>query len=325
MGDGGSAAGYTHDGAVQHKGAPAVHVTKKTRLVLYPYEWDDPRGKKTMYEDKTGNVFALPTTYGHLYVYDGSSSDPIANFKVAAGPTKVIDQGKHKATPTYAGLYTLGAREHHITPGWPMSTVPWGAPLELRTSRGDTVAVPQIYDKGKRNFTATQPFAVDKAIYANGKKLTGKGGLIQDDLAYILFAIKNRPTPTGDGRTYTLDVTDFALLPDYRANDFGQWAWGLNPLPSRKGEKSVSERSGYYIHTTPNDEKAWDPPAEETYRTKKRMPLENSHGCIHVQPEDRDKMMDPSNGYLTVAAGVTIEVKGYGEKGPNADDDHDDD
>ncbi len=40
--------------------------------------------------------------------------------------------------------------------------------------------------------------------------------------------------------------------------------------------------------------------------------LENSHGCIHIHPKDRDDMM--KKGYLK--QGAYFEVKGYGEKGP---------
>lgn len=40
--------------------------------------------------------------------------------------------------------------------------------------------------------------------------------------------------------------------------------------------------------------------------------LGNSHGCIHIRPSHRDEMM--KKGYLK--AGIEIEVKPYGQKGP---------
>lgn len=37
-----------------------------------------------------------------------------------------------------------------------------------------------------------------------------------------------------------------------------------------------------------------------------------SHGCVHIQPVDRDEMM--RKGYLK--KGVVVEIKPYGEVGP---------
>jgi lipoprotein-anchoring transpeptidase ErfK/SrfK len=75
-------------------------------------------------------------------------------------------------------------------------------------------------------------------------------------------------------------------------NDFGEWACNLPGTVC-------------YIHTTPDDEFAW-------HFQSKNIQLENSHGCIHLHPKDREDMM--RKGYLK--QGAYFEVKGYSEKGP---------
>jgi hypothetical protein len=85
------------------------------------------------------------------------------------------------------------------------------------------------------------------------------------------------------------------ISPTWKQNDFGVWAWNL----TRDGARST-----YYVHTTPDDEKA----------TEEGTPvsLAQSHGCIHLRPKDRDEMME--KGYL--AKGVVLIVKPYTDKGP---------
>ena len=92
---------------------------------------------------------------------------------------------------------------------------------------------------------------------------------------------------------------DGQLMTEYRKNDFGVWAWNLM-TPGRRGP----ERTAMYVHTTPADEGASSGGAE--------FELTQSHGCIHIRPADRDRMMDL--GYLQ--AGVNLVVQPYGTRGP---------
>ena len=78
-------------------------------------------------------------------------------------------------------------------------------------------------------------------------------------------------------------------------NDFGKWSWNLK----RSGRRTV-----YFIHTTPD--------AEFAAANNTRYELEQSHGCVHIKPEDRDEMV--SRGYLQ--AGTEVEVMPYGTMGP---------
>jgi hypothetical protein len=81
------------------------------------------------------------------------------------------------------------------------------------------------------------------------------------------------------------------LIAIWKYNDFGQWAWNL-----RRG----GHRTPYYIHTTPDDE------------ATPGLVLSQSHGCLHIRPLDRDRMM--LAGYLD--EGNVVQVMPYGRRGP---------
>ena len=75
----------------------------------------------------------------------------------------------------------------------------------------------------------------------------------------------------------------------WRHNDFGPISFKIQGSP------------GLYIHTTPGDEEAFEQGTEDE--------LTCSHGCLHVQPADRDRLI--TRGYL--AKGVKIVIKKYAE------------
>ena len=67
-------------------------------------------------------------------------------------------------------------------------------------------------------------------------------------------------------------------------NDFGPWAVRYFRDTNRDGRLDAGERlSGEMIHTTPEDEAA--------NAKGERVSLGPSHGCIHVSPRGRDKLM----------------------------------
>jgi hypothetical protein len=78
-------------------------------------------------------------------------------------------------------------------------------------------------------------------------------------------------------------------------NDFGRWGWNLR----RHGH-----RSPYFIHTTPEDEAAT--------AAGRAVFLANSHGCVHLIPLERDRMM----AQRFLKEGTEFEVRRYGEIGP---------
>jgi len=79
---------------------------------------------------------------------------------------------------------------------------------------------------------------------------------------------------------------DGSLMKPWDKNDFGANAW------------SVGAR-GMYVHTTPTD--------EHQVLAGKTPELSASHGCIHINPAERNEMM--AKGYLQ--AGVKFIIKKY--------------
>jgi hypothetical protein len=84
------------------------------------------------------------------------------------------------------------------------------------------------------------------------------------------------------------------LISPWNRNDFGKWSWNL---------KKDGQRTAFYIHTVPVDDVSSDPGA---------FTIEQSHGCIHIRPRDRDDMVQ--RGFLK--EGVAVEVMPYGLVGP---------
>lgn len=81
----------------------------------------------------------------------------------------------------------------------------------------------------------------------------------------------------------------------WQQNDFGRWGWNL-----RRG----GAQTAYYVRTTPPDENAT--------AQGKAVFLTNSHGCIHLKPNDRDEL--DRLGYLKER--VELEVRTCVEMGP---------
>src|SRR6185436_8268433 len=78
------------------------------------------------------------TTRGHIYVFVDEQLR--GKFPACAGPAGAPrpDRGGHVAVQTPAGRYVLSAPEHHVSGGWPLSSIPWGAKLRLRDEDGET-------------------------------------------------------------------------------------------------------------------------------------------------------------------------------------------
>jgi hypothetical protein len=211
---------------------------------------------------------------GHIYVLGGEREV----YEACGGPATVSYEPGHRSGPTPKGKYRLGPRHHHVTNNWSTSSIAFGAPLRQ-------VAVEYEYqdEKGKWHL-ASGPDAKFTKLALEEKARERK----EDHLPFTheqrqqfirdlhkLFRWKNG-TP----------------MDKWWHNDFGEWAWNL-------------PGTDCYIHTTPRDEVA-------CHIDKMNIQLENSHGCIHLHPKDRDDMI--RKGYLR--QGGYFEVKGYNEKGP---------
>ena len=130
---------------------------------------------------------------------------------------------------------------------------------------------------------------------------TGRNGDVT--AAVIPYLRKNGDKHTTDQiiagvRAIFIDPTTKKLkITTWQKNDFGKWGWNLRTKPGLRS-------TAYFVHTTPND--------EDADAAKIAVQLDNSHGCIHIVPSERDKMM--AKGYLK--EGVNFEVRPYNETGP---------
>jgi hypothetical protein len=105
----------------------------------------------------------------------------------------------------------------------------------------------------------------------------------------------------------------FRLFADLRVpsswvfNDFGPVAIRYFEDRNSNGRLDGKEQlSGQMIHTTPDDEAA-------TVRGQK-FELSESHGCVHIRPEDRARLM----GADVFKIGTAFIVHSYAESFPNA-------
>jgi hypothetical protein len=213
---------------------------------------------------------------GTIYVVVGKQA--VVHFTACGGPRQGSPDRGHTAGPTPAGQYTLGPRHHHVTKNWPNSCIPWGA--TIRRAENEEVE----FDDGSGWKPATGDGApMNKALrrsrILSGETVNATSIRLEAREAFDI----NPDNPTG------------RLVSVWERNDFGKWAFNLR----RQGQGTP-----YYIHTTPEDE----------YATAHNhaFSLAQSHGCIHIRPNDRDRMM--GEGYL--AAGIRLDVRGYAEQGP---------
>jgi hypothetical protein len=208
---------------------------------------------------------------GTIYVVGANGE----RFMAAGGnPVGYKDRGGHTAEPTPVGKYILGGQQHVTTGTWPRSAIPYGSRIRILL---DDHRI-EFETPGKTWLPVMGPHGVVTKYMMAFAQRDGIKRTVEDcdeELKTLLLA-KN-----GWLRTSTWDL-----------NDFGRWAWNM----TRGG--SITP---YYIHTTPETE--WDT------ISGKRVALTNSHGCVHITPKERDRMM--SLGYLK--KGVEFEVRKYTE------------
>lgn len=207
----------------------------RVSLEIYPGERVDSRG----------------VTLGHIYVINGHGE----SYEMAGGPPPgrgYNDKGGHSAGITPPGHYVLGPQEHHTTSSWPMSVIPWGAPL--READGEIQ-----YQVRGRWITASGPQGTVTQATMQFHIRSGSQPNLSDVAASVRRAFYDQ---AGN------------LIPVWNHNDFGMWAWNLT---------SHGARSPYYVHTTP--------PNEAATAAHQRFLLTQSHGCVHIRPADRDEMM----------------------------------
>jgi hypothetical protein len=196
-------------------------------------------------------------------------------YEACGGPAKSYRDGSHTADPTPKGKYHLGPQHHHVTKNWSMSCLAFGTPIRQG-------AVEYEYQDASGKWQL--------ASGPNGKVTLVRLKECAKELKRSLTKEENDEIVREVRKSFRW--RDGTMMDKWWRNDFGEWAWNL-------------PGTACYIHTTPPDEVAW-------HFKSKDIPLENSHGCVHLHPKDRKEMMD--KGYLR--QGAYFEVKGYNEKGP---------
>lgn len=183
-------------------------------------------------------------------------------------------------TPTRAGRFTILSIEKHVSGGrWIYSTVPWGTPMKIEP---DAVYIKQ-YSVWKK-LSATNP---------DWLKLYKSERALADAIQYEYDKMKD-----GFG----------APKPDtWVFNDFGHISVKYYRDKNHNGvfDRKTDELMSDFIHTTPPDEAATAKINRE--KLADNINLSHSHGCIHMKPNDIDRLI--RSGY--VRRGITIEVHPY--------------
>ncbi len=172
-------------------------------------------------------------------------------FEAWGGPSSMGTDPHMAEEPTWPGTYIIHGTQSYITPTWPMSKIKWGTQLMDRPSKKPNES--DVWYKLK----------------------SGKWGSVKKDI--------------GISRSYLMklnyDLYGVRSIPkSWLFNDFGplviRWFKDIN------GNKRLDKNerlSGQMFHTTPINEA----------QQKRGFPvnLSNSHGCIHLKPADRDKLL----------------------------------
>lgn len=209
---------------------------------------------------------------GHIYVVGGEGEV----YEACGGPETGSHDRGHTSGPTPKGKYRLGPRHHHVTVNWSSSCIAFGRPI-----RQGAVEYEYQDEKGLWHVASGPDGKVTK-LRLKERRVELNRALTEDKRQEVIRDVRS---------WFRWD--DGTMMDKWWGNDFGEWAWNL-------------PGTACYIHTTPKDEVAW------LLLGGKDIQLENSHGCVHVHPKDRDEMI--RKGYLR--HGAYFELKGYHEKGP---------
>lgn len=202
---------------------------------------------------------------------------------IARNPDKAASQH----TPTRAGRFTILTVEKHTSGGrWLFSTIPWGTPMKMAS---DAVYInkngtwkklselnPQWLETIKFNYPKKEwELQLKKVIQRYYDRMASSYGAAQ---------------PTS-----------------WVFNDFGHISVKYFRDNNNDGiyQKNKDELMSDFIHTTPPDEAATA--LGNRQRSPVNINLAYSHGCIHVKPNDIDRLI--SMGY--VRKGIIIEIHPY--------------
>lgn len=200
----------------------------------------------------------------------------IKEYDAHGGPSNVKMGGDgHSQTSTTTGRFVIKSIEKHVSYGryamW--SGIPWGT--EVKISGG--IVMLKLSGQWKKLTDVNAQW---------GKYKNDQKGVTDAILKYQRDLYPNSPIPS-----------------KWLFNDFGhisvKYFKDMNNDRKMNGKEYIM---GDFIHTTPPDEAAT--------AAGRIFQLAESHGCIHVRPNDIDTMI--GNGYLK--KGNTVEVHPYTKK-----------
>ncbi len=193
-------------------------------------------------------------------------------------PVAGEDDGGMRPRKTTPGTYVIHSCAPYVTRTWDDSKIAWGTPLHVN-AHGEV-----LYETGLMNHRWRPVHALIHAetrakLERRYHELYGHTGLYDDD---------------HDG------------FPDrWVFNDFGPWAVRYFRDINQDGRLDAGETlSGEMIHTTPED--------EAQAAKGQRVTLGPSHGCIHVSPRGRDRLMAAG----AFERGTMLIVHAYGDRLP---------
>jgi len=162
-----------------------------------------------------------------------------------------------KPRPTTPGRYVIYSYAPYRTNTWPWSKIVWGTKLGL-----DPTGKHVVYETGIR----TNPWSKVE------NKIPGVTLAAIKHQYYVLYGSSGKFDSNGDG------IPDFWV-----SNDFG--AWAVRYFPDKNWNKKLDadeSLSGEMFHTTPDNEAQVAKGEPVTFTP--------SHGCIHLNPIERDKL-----------------------------------
>ena len=216
---------------------------------------------------------------GLLILFEGKTA--LHSTKAWGGPSKTIPVSNGpNFTPTPAGTYVLLRPKPYFTRSWKFSEIPWGTPIkESPTDASDVWYKLPTKGSGKETWAST----------------TKSFGITKQDIKQYYEQLYGVPD----------------YVPDkWLFNAFGPVAvrFFKDKNNNRVLDRGSEHIEGAMFHTTAENEAqvAWQKPVKMT----------NSHGCIHLQPKDRNLLINLGG----LKAGVTLVIHPYGAKysGPGA-------
>lgn len=206
-----------------------------------------------------GHLEFYPGVHVMIWVVDGHPSLWVQAWG-GSDPVPGWDDGGMKPRKTTPGRYLIYSRGAYVTHTWELSRIAWGTPLRVDRTRTPPVV---LYATGM--------------VHPAWRPVRDRVPTITTD--YIQHRYMELYGETG------LFDADADRIPDrWVFNDFGPWAVRYYRDTNHDGRLDGKEAlSGEMIHTTPDDE------ADNARGI--RVSLGSSHGCIHVSPRGRQKLL----------------------------------